>query len=79
MSEGVSARADGVEETVKDAPLLADTTLGDADVDAEGEVETKFELLSRLLIDVEDVAEVENSALCEDRTLEESDAESRAD
>ena len=79
VSEGVSARADGVEVTVNDASLLAETTLGDADVDAEGEDETNIELLSRLLIDVEDVAEVENSALCEDRTLEESDAESRAD
>ena len=74
-SVGDAAMADGDDVSENDTPSLADATLGEADNDTEGELVTKTDPLTRFVTDVEAVAEVENSVLCEGRTLDESEAE----
>ena len=78
-SVGEAASADGDEVTENDTTSLADKTLGEEEVDDEGELVMETDLLSRFVTDVEAVAKIENSLLCENRMLEESEAEGEID
>ncbi len=78
-SVGEAAMADGEEVTENDISSLGDATLGEAEFDEEGEFVMKTDPLSRFVTDVEAVDEVENSALSDDKELEESEAEGEID
>jgi hypothetical protein len=58
-----------------DISVLGDATLGEAEVDVDGELVAETEPLSRFVTDDEAVAKEENSVLCESKELEESEAE----